>query len=336
MTQIIVPKPLKHNDTIGIAAPAASFNIEKLNDGISVLKKLGFRVDIPDSIFDRKRYLAGDDRQRAQTFESLLMREDIHAIVCARGGFGSLRMLPYFKIPEREIIPKRIIGCSDITSILNHVAFHYGWVTFHGPVITMLAEADNLTIESFYKALTQHLPELMPHSGNITVISKGRNQNVLGRLWGGNLTTLCHTIGTPYAYNLKEGILFLEDRGEASYRIDRMLTHMRLSGCFENVKGLLLGNFTDCGAMDIIYEMILECFGNDIPVYANYACGHDLPNYTFPIGTWIKMSDGKVEFLRNARKINSSFTYVPRTCRGEPCVRPSYIGTKALLVRGRT
>jgi len=297
MTRIIVPKPLKHNDTIGIAAPSASFDIEKLNKGITVLKKMGFHIEIPDSIFEKKRYLAGSDTQRAKTFESLLMRDDIQAIICARGGFGSLRMLPYFKTPVAKMTPKRIIGFSDITPILNLFASHYGWVTFHGPVITMLADADNLTIASLYAALTEHLPKQMPQPENLNVISKGRNQTVIGRLWGGNLTTLCHTIGTPYAFDFSEGILFLEDRGEASYRIDRMLTHMRLSGSFKNVKGILLGYFTDCGNMDLIYEMILECFGNDIPVYANYACGHELPNYTFPIGTWTKLFNGNVDFL---------------------------------------
>ena len=303
MTQIIVPKPLKENDTIGIAAPAATFNIDKLNQGIGVLKKMGFHVEIPKDIYERKRYLAGSDKQRARTFEDLLRRDDIQAIVCARGGFGSLRMLPYFA-PEAEMIPKRIIGFSDITPILNFFAFNYGWLTFHGPVITMLADADNKTIESLYKALTENFPHQMPHSGNVNILSQGRNKEVFGRLWGGNLTTLCHTIGTPYSIDIQEGILFLEDRGEAPYRIDRMLTHMRLSGCFECVKGLLLGSFKDCGEMDIIHEVILECFGDDIPVYANYECGHDLPNYTFPIGSWTRLSNGIVEFL-NEKKVSS-------------------------------
>jgi len=299
MTQIIVPKPLKYNDTIGVVAPAASFNIEKLNKGISVLKEMGFQVEIPKAIYDRKRYLAGNDKQRAKTFENLLLRDDIQAIVCARGGFGSLRMLPHFQLSEIQTIPRRIIGFSDITPILNLFAFHYEWLTFHGPVITMLADADNQTIESFYKALTEYFPKKMPHSENIFVLSQGCKQEVIGRLWGGNLTTLCHTIGTKYTTFFQDGILFLEDRGEAPYRIDRMLTHMRLSGFFENVKGVLLGSFKNCGEIDIIHELILESFGNDIPVYANYECGHDLPNYTFPIGAWARISNGCVEFLMN-------------------------------------
>jgi muramoyltetrapeptide carboxypeptidase len=299
MTQIIVPKPLKYNDTIGVAAPSAAFDIEKLNKGISVLKEMGFQVEIPKAIFDRKRYLAGSDKQRAKTFENLLMRDDIQAIICARGGFGSLRMLPFMNLTATQLIPTRIIGFSDITPILNLFAFHNGWLTFHGPVITTLADADNLTIESLYKALTESFPKTMPHPENLVAISKGRKEEVIGRLWGGNLTTLCHTIGTKYATIFQDGILFLEDRGEATYRIDRMLTHMRLSGCFDSVKGVLLGSFTDCGELDTIHEVILECFGDDIPVYANYECGHDLPNYTFPIGVWTRITNGIVEFLRN-------------------------------------
>jgi muramoyltetrapeptide carboxypeptidase len=295
MTQIIVPEPLKDGDTIGIAAPAATFNLDKLYQGISVLKEMGFRVEIPKAIFERKRYLAGNDKQRAQTFENLLKRDEISAIICARGGFGSLRMLPYFHKPETR--PKRIIGFSDITPILNLFAFKYGWITFHGPVITMLADADNQTIESLYKALTEYFPSQMPNSGNIQVLSKGTHQIVLGRLWGGNLTTLCHTTGTSYSIDCQEGILFLEDRGEAPFRIDRMLTQMRLSGCFNCVKGVLLGSFRDCGDLDIIHEVILECFGDKIPVYANYECGHDLPNYTIPVGPWVQLTNGIVTFL---------------------------------------
>jgi muramoyltetrapeptide carboxypeptidase len=297
MTQIIIPKPLKYNDTIGIAAPAATFNIEKFNKGVTVIQKMGFQVEIPEGIFDRNRYLAGTDRQRAQIFASLLMRDDIHAIICARGGFGCIRMLPFLNVSISNAIPKRIIGFSDITPILNLFAFNYGWLTFHGPVTTMLADADNKTIESFFKALTDHYPDHMPHSDNVTILSKGSQPEVVGRLWGGNLTTLCHTIGTPYAINCQNGILFLEDRGEAPYRIDRMLTHMRLSGCFECVKGVLLGSFKDCGDLDTIHEVILESFDDDIPVYANYECGHDLPNLTFPIGARTKLSNGIVTFL---------------------------------------
>jgi muramoyltetrapeptide carboxypeptidase len=302
MSQIIVPEPLKHGDTIGIAAPAATFNLDKLNKGISVLTEMGFHVEIPRGIFERKRYLAGNDIQRAQIFESLLRRDDIHAIICARGGFGSLRMLPYLNIPQTKIIPKRIIGFSDITPILNLFAFNYGWITFHGPVITMLADADNQTIESVYKALTETFPAHMPDSGSVHVLSKGKNQDVEGRLWGGNLTTLCHTIGTPYSINCSEGILFLEDIGEAPYRIDRMLTHMRLSGYFECVKGVLLGTFKDCGEKEMIHEILLECFGDEIPVYANYKCGHDLPNYTFPVGSRVKLSNGIVTFLKEKKE----------------------------------
>jgi muramoyltetrapeptide carboxypeptidase len=302
MTQIIVPKPLKFNDTIGIAAPAASFNSEKLNKGISVLKNMGFQVDIPKGIFERKRYLAGNDNLRAQIFEELLNRDDIQAIICARGGFGSLRMLPYFGHSMEKATPKRIVGFSDITPILNLFAFHYGWVTLHGPVVTMLADADNQTIESLYKALTDTYPHQMPHTENVNILSTGPNQEIVGRLWGGNLTTLCHTIGTPYSVKCQEGILFLEDCGEAPYRIDRMLTHMRLSGCFECVKGVLLGSFKDCGEMDMIHELILECFDNHIPIYANYECGHDLPNYTFPIGSWTTLSNGNVTILNDNKE----------------------------------
>jgi len=295
---MIVPKPLKYNDTIGIAAPSASFYIDPLNKGIAVLKEMGFRVEVPDAIFEKKRYLAGNDKQRAQVFEDLLIRDDIQAIICARGGFGSIRMLPFIETSLANITPKKIIGFSDITPILNYFALRYNWVTFHGPVVTMLADADQLTIESLYMSLTESLPKQMPHSRNIKILSQGNyQQEVVGRIWGGNLATLCHTIGTPFFIDCQDGLLFLEDRGEVLYKIDRMMTQMRLAGCFKNVKGVLLGTFKDCGNINKIHDVILECFDYDIPVYANYQCGHNLPNYTFPIGCAARLSNGIVEIL---------------------------------------
>ncbi|MBF0452987.1 MAG: LD-carboxypeptidase [Candidatus Magnetomorum sp.] len=300
MKQPIVPKPLKPGDTIGIVAPAAAFNDEKFQTGVSAIKDMGFTVDIPDGIYKRKRYLAGDDQHRAQAFESMVQRSDIDGIVCARGGFGTLRMIPYVSEDVFMLPPKRLIGFSDITVLLNVLAFHYGWVTFHGPVVTMLANADPRTIDAFYRALTDPFPENMPPPDAVKILSKGNKQTVSGRLWGGNLTTLCHMVGTPYAINCLESILFLEDRGEAPYRIDRLLVHMHLAGTFDHVKGVLLGSFLDCGDMDHIYELILECFGDEIPVFAGYDCGHALPNYVFPVGIWAEMNTdvGSVTFSK--------------------------------------
>jgi len=301
MTHITIPPPLKPGDTIGIAAPAASFNHEKLDKGISVIKDLGFNVFIPDNMYARKRYLAGNDQDRAKQLESLIWRDDIQAIICARGGFGSLRILPFLTPSIVNASPKRLIGFSDISPLLNFFAFNYRWVTFHGPVVIMLADADNHTIESLYHALTTISPKYIPTPEALQIISNGNAKIVSGQLWGGNLTSLCHTIGTPYSVDFSEGILFLEDRGEATYRIDRMLTQMRLSGYFDNVKAVLLGNFKDCGDMAFIHELLLECFDSSIPIISGYNCGHDLPNYTFPLGlrSELHTDDGTVRFLNS-------------------------------------
>ncbi|KPA12132.1 Peptidase S66, LD-carboxypeptidase A [Candidatus Magnetomorum sp. HK-1] len=296
----IISKPLKPGDTIGIVAPAASFEIDKFQKGVSVIKDLGFNVEVPDGIFQQKRYLAGDDEHRAKVFDSIASCSDIDAIICARGGFGTLRVLPHLTERLLTYSPKRFIGFSDITPLINILAFKHGWTTFHGPVVTMMAEADTQTIDSFYKALTIPFQDTMPQYDPVRILSKGKTQIVSGRLWGGNLTTLCHMIGTPYAVNSPASILFLEDRGEAPYRIDRLLFHLKMSASFESVKGVLLGSFQDCGDIEIIHELILECFGDEIPIFTGYKCGHTLPNYTFPIGFRAEMntSDISVRFLR--------------------------------------
>jgi muramoyltetrapeptide carboxypeptidase len=297
MKTFVLPKHLKPGDKIGIIAPAASFNDATFQKGVSVIKSLGFDIDIPDEIYHRKRYLAGDDEHRANGVQWMMNRSDIDAIVCARGGFGTLRMMSY--LPYANFTsPKRLIGFSDITVLLNVIAFQCNWITFHGPVVTMLADADLKTIDSFYHALTTPVLSTMPSSNTVKILSKGNNQYVSGRLWGGNLTTLCHMVATPFEINCSESIIFLEDRGEALYRIDRLLSHMRLTSCFDHVKGVMLGSFKDCGNIEDIYEIVIECFGDQIPIFAGFECGHELPNYTFPLGCKASMDtdSGDVNF----------------------------------------
>ena len=290
MNSPLIPDPLKPGDTIGVVAPAAAFDVEKFQKGVLIIKDLGFNVEIPDGIFEKKRYLAGKDEHRALIFESMISRSDIDAIICARGGFGTLRMLPHLKSKFDKYSPKRFIGFSDITPLLNIFAFNYNWVTYHGPVVTMISYADQQTVDSFYEALTTPFLDRMPQTDTINILSKGKTTKVSGRLCGGNLTTLCHMIGTPYAINYPDIILFLEDCGEASYRIDRLLSHLKMTESFKNVKGVLLGSFQDCGDINIIYELVIECFGNEIPIFSGFECGHSLPNYTFPIGIWTEMN----------------------------------------------
>ncbi|MDM8518232.1 LD-carboxypeptidase [Desulfobacterales bacterium HSG16] len=276
-----VPKPLEPGDTIAVAAPASSFSKDRFDAGVSVLKSFGFKVVIPDEIFMKKGYLAGSDRHRAQILNSLFADNKINGIACARGGFGSMRILHMLDSALIYKNPKIFIGFSDITAILSFLYQKCGMAVLHGPVIVSLADADFVTRDFMYQALTFE-KKLDIFFENSISITKGR---AYGPVFGGNLTTLCHLLGTSYMPDVSGHILFIEDRAEASYRIDRMLTHMKLAGCFDNLAGVILGTFTDCGKPDEILKITKNIFSNlKIPVLTGVDIGHGVPNITIPFG----------------------------------------------------
>ena len=277
----IRPPRLKPGDTIGIVAPAGPFDPKIFLQGLSTVESLGFRTRVSDEIFDKTGYLAGNDAQRARLVNRLFKDPTINAIVCARGGFGSLRILPLVDFDVIRKNPKVFIGFSDITALLTAITTRGGLVSFHGPVVTTLAEASQITRKSLLGAISSDRPlEVEPAAG--VVMRAGRAQ---GPLIGGNLTTLCHLLGTPFEPRFKHRILLLEDRGEALYRIDRMLCQMKLAGCFEGVAGLVLGSFEGCGSLDGVFQVFEEHFRDiSVPILAGFDVGHGEQNLTMPLG----------------------------------------------------
>jgi muramoyltetrapeptide carboxypeptidase len=246
-----------------------------------VIEGMGFRTVPAAGLFEKKGYLAGDDAHRAQSLERMLRDPSIRAVMCARGGFGSIRTLPLidFKTLRRE--PKIFIGSSDATALLAAFYLHAGWITFHGPMVTSLADATPESRTALMEALNPLTPPRIVLRRGIT-LRGGRAQ---GPLMGGNLTTLCHLVGTPYLPTPKGHILFLEDRNEATYRIDRMLMHLRLAGWFEGLAGLVLGSFEDCGPLKYILRVFEEILGDTrVPILAGLEAGHGRTNVTLPLG----------------------------------------------------
>ena len=277
----IRPPRLKPGDTVGIVAPASTFDRDIFNQGLNILEAMGFRTFVPDEIFEKNRYLAGSDSQRAQWVNQLFKDPDVQAIVCARGGFGCLRMLPLVDFDIIRTYPKIFVGYSDITALLTAITTRSGLVTFHGPMVTTLATAPELTRQTLMASIAVDTPlEMSPSAG--VVIQSGKAK---GQVIGGNLNTLCHLLKTPFEAELRNHILLLEDRGEAHYRIDRMLSQMKLAGCFEGITGVVLGSFEDCGALDGIYQIFQECFRDiHIPILAGFDVGHGKQNLTIPFG----------------------------------------------------
>ncbi|UCD78095.1 MAG: LD-carboxypeptidase [Desulfobacterales bacterium] len=279
--KIIIPGQLKPGDRIGIVAPAGPFDRETFDRGTNILQKMGFEIFVPPQLLEAKGYLAGSDQRRAQFVNQLFADKSIDAIICARGGYGSIRILPLLDYDTIGVNPKVFIGFSDITVLLNVLTNRCGLVTFHGPVVTSLADSTAETRDALLKAVSSDAKLEVALPGG-TPVKAGSGT---GAVCGGNLTTLCHLVGTPYAPDFTNKILFLEDRGEAPYRIDRMLVHMKLAGCFENLAGIVLGSFEDCGSMESILDIVSEIFSPyPIPILAGLNAGHGNNNVTIPLG----------------------------------------------------
>ena len=244
----VLPPRLKSGDTIGIAAPAGPFEADLFEKGVTVLRGMGFEVHIPEAIFQRNGFLAGPDETRAGVLNALFRDPGIAAILCARGGYGSTRVLPFLDWAAIRHNPKPFVGFSDITVLHSLLRERAGLVSFHGPMGTTLATAGEATLAQFRQTLMSPSPVDLEPSG-VEVLRRGSAE---GRVVGGNLSMLCHLVGTPYAPNFDGCLLLLEDVAEAPYRIDRMLVQMFLAGCFDKVRGLVLGQFEDCGALDDI------------------------------------------------------------------------------------
>ena len=277
----LIPPRLRRGDTIGIVAPASHFNLEKFNTGIAVLESMGFNTSIPEILFNKKEYFAGSDLERAEMVNRYFADPTIKAIICARGGYGSIRTLPLldYKIIQKN--PKIFVGFSDISALLSTLYLKCRLVTFHGPTVTTLSNSDDRTKDSLLSMMTSsEKPKIAMESG-ISI----QTGSASGPVLGGNLRTLCHLLGTPFQPDFQGCILFLEDRGEAPYRIDRMLSHMKLAGCFNGLAGLILGTFEDCGNTGDIIRIAGDIFKDDkIPILAGLEVGHEKRNLVVPTG----------------------------------------------------
>jgi muramoyltetrapeptide carboxypeptidase len=278
---IKIPARLSPGDTIGIVAPAGAYDRETFARGTGFLKELGFKVSVPSGLLNANGYLAGSDLHRARFVNQLFTDKRIDGIICARGGYGSLRILPLLDYQAIADNPKVFIGFSDITVLLNVLTERSGLATFHGPVVTSLADAPAKTLNFLMQAVSSDTKLEIKVDRGATIKSGSASAIICG----GNLTTLCHLIGTPFAPNFDDKILFIEDRAEAPYRIDRMLAHMKLAGCFENLAGIALGYFENCGPLNDVYDIVAENFRDkSIPILAGIDAGHGLNNRTLPFG----------------------------------------------------
>ncbi len=287
---LLIPGPLRPGDVVGIVAPSGPADTDLLNMGIEFLQRQGFRVLAGCNVNARCGYLAGADSQRCWDLNAMLREPPVRGVCFARGGYGVMRILDSIDIEAVKADPKILLGMSDITALQLSLFTRAGLVTFAGPMPAgqVAAGLDSVSAESLVTALTRPIEprDLFISSPGVHVLRPGRASGVLV---GGCLSLVAALLGTPHCPDYTDAILLLEDINEPAYRIDRMLTQLKLAGALALIGGMVLGHFVgpdDNGNLGSTVEKIaLELTeDNPIPVVSRFLHGHTLPNLTVPHG----------------------------------------------------
>lgn len=290
ITPRIKPPALRPGDTVGIVAPASNVKRADLEAGCANLRRAGYRPFYFDSIFDRDLYFAGSIERRARELEEMFAREEVRAIVCARGGYGANYLLQALDLEKIKTSPKIFVGYSDLTTLLTHFSDAAGLVTFHGPMVAKdWAHEGGVDLISWQAALagtTAWEPGLGEGSGARGLVEGAAE----GILYGGCLSILAASLGTPYEIRTEGTILFLEDVAAKPFQIDRMLMQLKLASKLDAVRGIVFGEMRNCVQTKnqgyTLEEVVLRIVGKlGVPVAYGVPSGHvTAGNITLPIG----------------------------------------------------
>lgn len=287
-----LPSALKPGDVIGVVAPASGFPRDTFELGVAWLRAQGFEVRYRDDIFAREHYYAGSLERRCLELQQHLADPEVQAIFCARGGYGSTRLLPLLDWAELDARPRIVLGYSDLTPMLNLIAERLGIIAFHGPLVAGLHKTRQESLQQMLSLLMQPNALPAPISGPCVVSLRGGIAE--GALCGGSLTMLAATLGTPFEVETRGKILCLEDVGERPYRLDRLLTQLEMAGKLEGVAGLAFGKMVECEepggrgrSLHDIYRQVIERL--NVPVVAEMPFGHGPENDTLPLGALARL-----------------------------------------------
>ena len=294
------PPPLRPGDTVGIVAPGSPIKRELLLAGCDGLRRMAYKPYYEESILDRDLYFAGSVRRRARELEEMFERDDIRAMVCARGGYGTNYLLPELDLEKIRRHPKIFVGYSDVTTLLTWFTSAAGLVTFHGPMVTKdFAVPEGVHLASWNSALSAASAwELdFPPGSEVKVLLEGKTE---GTLYGGCLSMLAASLGTPYEIDTRDTILFMEDVAAKPFQIDRMLMQLKLAGKLQHVRGIVFGEMLDCVQpgveQDYTLEEVVTRVLRDlhIPVAYGLRSGHvTRENVTLPLGVRCSLQASK-------------------------------------------
>lgn len=297
---MIVPPPVVSGGTIGVVAPGGAVNEDALAAGVAALESMGFRVRLGAHVLAHHRFYAGEPALRLADLVAMIRDPEVGAVICARGGHGTTHVLEHLDPSLLATHPKLIVGYSDVSPMLGWIVERCGVVAVHGPMVATdfaqgLSERTTSRLRALLASATAPWREAVPD-----VLKPGVGA---GRLVGGCLSSIAALLGTPYGIETDGAVLFLEDVGERPFRIDRMLTHLRLAGKLDRVVAVVLGAFADrdgSGGEDALRDVFADFFAEaPFPVVAGFPAGHHCENLPLALGVPVRVDAdaGYVEAL---------------------------------------
>jgi muramoyltetrapeptide carboxypeptidase len=297
------PAALQPGDTVGVIAPAGPIEPDVLEAGCATLLRMGYQPFYLPSILDRDLYFAGTVQRRLNEFHEMFRRREVRAVICARGGYGCNYLLPHLDLGLIRRNPKIFVGCSDVTTLLTYLCDAARLVTFHGPMAAGdFARPVGVDEDAWFAAIASgKKQQRVFEADDVEPLAKGRAEGVL---YGGCLSLLCASLGTPYAARTQGTILFLEDLNEPPFRIDRMLMQLKLAGKLKGVKGIIFGEMRQCGqrgAEDYtLQQVVMGVLGElQVPIAFGLKSGHvSSGNVTLPFGVPARLEVDKGVVLK--------------------------------------
>lgn len=310
----LLPKALLRGQTVGIISPsAATADRMEFTYAKEAMEALGLKVKLGENLKNRFGHLAGTDEERAADFNSMFADPEVKAIVCLRGGSGAARILPLIDYKQVKANPKPLLGYSDITAVHCALNSQTGLISFHGP--NGSGSWNSFNTSQFQQLFFEQ--QLLTFKNEIgkgdELVAKGNRTQTLtagsvdGKILGGNLTVLTALSGTTYYPDFQDAILFLEDVGEDPYRIDRMMSTLKLNGTLDKIKGFVFGQCSDCkpgsgyGAFTIDQIMDQYIIPLEIPAYIGAMIGHIPKQFIIPVGARVRLNanEGSLTILDN-------------------------------------